>query len=328
MSASGTVCPKLMNGLQGMVDLGAGMILLNEINCDVKRSDIRDTYKTHLDKHWLHSRTEFTCSTVKPQNTYLPGGSLISALGHWTGRVINTEVDSTKMERWTCYNMRGKKSKIVSIYSAYRVPQDSLPGDQTTYAQQYKMMQDAGHLDPRPRRQFITDLIADIKAKQADQNHQIILGLDANEILEADGTPVKSSSIIHLKRECGLTDVYEFQHEVVGDTSSKKRHKIDHLLVSPDVLPSVVRSGFLPWGTVIESDHRTGFVDFDATLLFGQETSDSTSLSARKLHTKYAKRVLKYREEVLGAFKARGLFKSMRRLQHRAHRCGRWTPKM
>ena len=146
--------------------------------------------------------------------------------------------------------MRGKKSKIVSIYSAYRVPQDSLPGDQTTYAQQYKMMQDAGHLDPRPRRQLITDLIADITAKQADQNHQIILSLDANEILEVDGTPVKSSSITHLKRESGLTDVYEFQHEVLGDTSSKKRHKIDHLLASPDVLPSVVRLGFLPRETV------------------------------------------------------------------------------
>ena len=109
ISSSGKVCPKLMTGLQGMADLGAGIILLNEINCDVKRSDIRDTYKTHLDKHWIHSRTEFTCSTIKPQNTYLPGGSLISILGHWTGRVINTEVDPTKMGRWTCCNMRGKQ---------------------------------------------------------------------------------------------------------------------------------------------------------------------------------------------------------------------------
>ena len=85
MSVSRKACPKLMNGLQDMAELGTGMILLNEINCDVKRSDIRDTYKAHLDKHWIHSRTEFTCSTVKPQNNYLPGGSLIPILGHWTG---------------------------------------------------------------------------------------------------------------------------------------------------------------------------------------------------------------------------------------------------
>ena len=99
-------------------------------------------------------------------------------------------------------------------------------------------------------------------------------------------------------------------------------------MVSPDVLPTIDRSGFLPWGTMMESDHRTGFADFNASLLFGKEDSDSTALSARKLHTKYAKRVEKYREEVLVTFKDRGLFKSMRRLQHRANRCGRWTNKM
>ena len=248
MSTPGQTCPKLIHGLQGMADFGAGMILLNEINCDTKQSDVRDTYKVHLDKYWVQSRTEFSSSTLKTINTYLPGGSLISILGHWTSRIINTGVDSTKMGRWTCCGMRGKQDNIVSFYSAYRVPQDSLPGAHTTYAQQYKMMQDAGHTDPRPRRQFITDLIADIQAKQADNKNHIILGLDANEILEPDGTPVKSTSITYLKRECGLIGAYEHQHEIIGDTSSKKNHKIDHLLVSPDLLPAIVRSGFFPGG--------------------------------------------------------------------------------
>ena len=141
---------------------------------------------------------------------------------------------------------------------------------------------------PRPRRQFIKDLIADIKEKQADNNHQVILGLDANEIIEVDGAPVKTTSITHLKRECGLTDVYEYQHESIGDTSSKKSHKINHLLVSPDVLPTIIRSGFLPWGTPFDSDHRTGFDNFSANLLFRKKDSDTTALSARKPHTKYA----------------------------------------
>mmetsp|Transcript_28020 Transcript_28020/g.43278 ORF Transcript_28020/g.43278 Transcript_28020/m.43278 type:complete len:188 (-) Transcript_28020:107-670(-) len=79
---------------------------------------------------------------------------------------------------------------------------------------------------------------------------------------------------------------------------------------------------------MMDSYHRIGFTDFNAILLFGQQDSDTTALSARKLHTKFAKRVEKYREEVLLTFKDRGLFKSMRKLQHRAHRCGRWTTKM
>ena len=226
MSQSGTACPKLVKGFQDMSDLNAGIILLQEINCDVKRSEVRDKYKIHLDKHWLHSRSELTCSRTMPKNDYLPRGALISVLGHWTGRIINTEVDPSKMGRWTCCNMRGRKDNIVSIYSAYRVPQDSLPGDYTAYAQQYKSILNAGHKDPRPRRQFITDLIAEIKSKQADTHHQITLLLDANEILESDGTPVKSTSITHLKRECGLTDVYEHHHETLGDTSMKKITKL------------------------------------------------------------------------------------------------------
>ena len=88
------------------------------------------------------------------------------------------------MGRWTCCNMRGRKDNIVSIYSAYKVTQDSLPGDHTTYAQQYKSMLDAGHTDPYPRRQFITDLMAEIKSKQADNHHQIILALDVNKKID------------------------------------------------------------------------------------------------------------------------------------------------
>ena len=77
-------------------------------------------------------------------------------------------------------NLRGKEENIISVYSAYRVPQASLPGPFTAYAQQYKMMQDDHHSDPRPRRQFIKDLIMEINTKQKTGKHQIVLGIDAN----------------------------------------------------------------------------------------------------------------------------------------------------
>ena len=87
-------------------------------------------------------------------------------------------------------------------------------------------------------------------------------------------------------------------------------------------------SDFFPWGTVLESDHRTGYVDFDSAVLFGQGISDATALSARKLHTKHPKRVEKYNKDVLRVFKDRRVFKSMNKLHHRAHRSGKWTKKM
>ena len=267
----------------------------------------------------MHNRTEYSTSEIKADNDYLPGGTLITVLNQWTNRILNSEVDPTKIGRWSCMNLRGKEEKVISVYSVYRVSQDSLPDPFTTYAQQFKMMQDADHSDPPPRRQFITDLIKEIKQKQKTGKHQIILGIDANEVLEPDGEPVKSHSITRLKRECGLIDVFEHHHAQIGDTSNKKLHKIDHLLVSQSITPALIRSGFLPWGDVIASDHRTGFVDFQADILFGN-MDDPTSSSARKLNTKYPKRVERYKEEVLQKFKDRNLFHAMETLSKKAKR--------
>ena len=250
---------------------------------------------------------------------------MISILNNWTNRVLTSETDPTQMGRWSCVHLKGKKDKIISIYSAYRVPQDSLPGPLTAYAQQYKLLIDNDETDLRPRRRMIVDLIKEIKSKQ-EAGNQIILGIDANEILEPDGSPVKKHSITTLKRDCGLTDVFEYQHEQVSDTSIKKIHKIDHILVSQDVLPSVKRSGFLPWGAVMASDHRTGFLDLDTETLFGT-IEDSTHSSSRILHTKYPKRTKKYREEVLDQFKKNNLFKAMQKLSTIAKNRGRWSNK-
>ena len=108
-------------------------------------------------------------------------------------------------------HLKGKRDKIISVYSAYRVPQDSLLGPITAYAQQYKILTNQNVQDPRPRRRMIQDLINETKLKQEAGNH-IILGIDANEVLELDGTPVKKHSITTMKIECGLTDALEYQH--------------------------------------------------------------------------------------------------------------------
>ena len=136
-------------------------------------------------------------------------------------------------------------------------------------------------------------------------------------MLESAGVPVKPTSITALQRDCGLQDVYEYQHELRGDTTNKKQHKIDHLLISPALLPAVIRSGFLPFGEILESNHRTGFADFDSTVLFGEEIPDLTNTANRKLHTKYPKRMAKYSTEVKLEFERRGIFQSLANLRSR-----------
>ena len=98
-------------------------------------------------------------------------------------------------------------------------------------------------------------------------------------------------------------------------------------MVSQEVLPSVKRSGFLPWGAVIASDHRTEFLDLHTEELFGK-VEDSTHSSSHIFHTKHPKRTKKYREEVLEKFKKDNLFKAMRKLSKLAKSRGRWSKKI
>ena len=65
---------------------------------------------------------------------------------------------------------------------------------------------------------YLTRFIKDI----VDQNDHIFLGLEANEVLEPLGVPVKTTSINVLQRECRIQDIYKYQHETLGDTTNKK----------------------------------------------------------------------------------------------------------
>ena len=94
------------------------------------------------------------------------------------------------------------------------------------------MMLDDDVQDPRPKGQFVIDLTKFITDITNNKEH-IILTLEANEVLEPAGVPVMTTSIAALQRDCSLQDVYEYQHETLGDTANKIQHQIYHLLISP-----------------------------------------------------------------------------------------------
>ena len=91
-------CNKLDTGLKEFADLGVGIILINEHNSDTKQMEVRDGYRQKLLKHWPKNRTEFSSSTIPARNTYLPGGTLVTILNHWTSRVLSTETNPTKID--------------------------------------------------------------------------------------------------------------------------------------------------------------------------------------------------------------------------------------
>ena len=78
---------------------------------------------------------------------------------------------------------------------------------------------------------------------------------------------------------------------------------------------------------MIASDYRLGFLDVNATILFGT-LDNTTASSSRLLHTKYLKRTKKYREELLEKFKQQKLLKGMMKLAELAAKRGRWSAKV
>ena len=116
---------------------------------------------------------------------------------------------------------------------------------------------------PQPKRHCLTNLTRFIK-DITNKNEHISIGLGDNEVLEPLGVQVKTTTSTVLQRRCGLKDMYEYQQETLGDITNKKKHKIDHMIISPGLLTAVIRSGFLPFGEILKSDHCTGFVNFDS----------------------------------------------------------------
>ena len=53
-------------------------------------------------------------------------------------------------------------------------------------------------------------------------------------------------------------------HKLLGyrsGTSQISGKQIDHILISPGILPSIIRGGYIPYAEEIISDHRALFLD-------------------------------------------------------------------
>ena len=211
--------------------------------------------------------------------------------------------------------MLGKAGRIILIISAYRVSQKSLPGPTTAYAQQYQMLLDKDYTNLQPRAQFIKNLTLFIQEARERQK-QIILALDANKELIPEDQQCPKNSTSQLVQETGLQDVYNMQHDIIGDTSRTSNTKIDHVLISTELQSAVKYSGFLPWNQVMESDHRTVFVDFDKLELLGENTQDLTHNTTRQLSTDYPESIDNYLIILKTKIKSCNLSKAIHRLKH------------
>ena len=183
--------------------------------------------------------------------------------GKWGSRVSEVYQDKTGLGRWSVIIVKGKGTNKVAIITAYRVGTKShkSTGAKTATPQQWTVLRAKGVSNPNPRQQFIDDLTEVIKELQTN-DHEIVLGLDANEPMSKF-----NSKIAKLAELTNLIDIHSQQHSIKhGEppgTHKRGTEKIDHILVSPRIAATVDRCGIDAFNTVIHSDHRGSFVDFN-----------------------------------------------------------------
>ncbi len=251
---------------------------LNETNTQWNHTNITAAKKIAKSQH-NQLRTNMTGSNELTDTDYQPGGAYCSIHGKWTGRIINRITDSTGLGRWTGFRIEGKHKKNIIVLSAYRPTKSSDYGDNTCYSQQWRILRNTStQQDPKPRQQFITDLIKLVKKWQEEQS-EIIIGMDANDPID---TP--NSDIIKLLQDTTLTTLHKDIEAPA--TYARGKNCIDFIFGTPQIANATKAKGFIPFlnGAWV-SDHRALFVDIDTLALFNGDTSNLENPNTRNLNS-------------------------------------------
>ncbi len=308
-------------GVKISYTLGAGVISLTETNTNWNQPyHLKQVTKAFRDK-W---KTMTFQASQHPEHFHQQsqrGGTLQVLTEQWVSRLQTKGIDPYGLGRWSYMTLGGKGNKKVVIISAYRVCNTTLnsSGDCTAYMQQFRsiLAYNNDHnisSTPNPHRQFVIDLQAWIEMLQSE-GASIILALDANEdILSTTPTyhpleykdgnfiqaPQHNGHLATLLMTCGLIDTLSHSHPPpYPSTYFRGKTRMDYILVSRDLLPSLQRSGVLPLYSIFMGDHCPCYVDLDSTVLFSDPTHPIAHHTHRGIQLLDPRKVDKYIDTLL-----------------------------
>eukprot|EP00957_Ditylum_brightwellii_P133926 10212411-Ditylum_brightwellii.AAC.1 len=91
-----------------------------------------------------------------------PGGLMIGVMGNHMGRVLEADYDRSRLGRWRWMCLNGKKTKLY-VVSTYQVQKEESDGVNLACTQQKKLLRMNGTSKINSRKQWLTDLAAQIK---------------------------------------------------------------------------------------------------------------------------------------------------------------------
>lgn len=193
----------LAQDLQALAEFDVGCFCLSETNLDWHRPYVRSDFLARQRKTWKHAATSFLLIDMESSSDYMTGSMLTSMVDQWSSRKFKKDADPSGMGRWSYQTLVGKKNTKITIITGYHCVRNT-SADSSVWTQEKIYMRDRQSKSaPHPRKQFVKDLIAFIDAKQL-MNHEIILNLDANEVLGEE-----SQGIAKIMQECNLVDLLD-----------------------------------------------------------------------------------------------------------------------
>jgi hypothetical protein len=242
---------------------------LSEINLELLKPEVRKRCEDLWHDFFGTSILVGFTSSLRAQRAYKPGGTFTSIMHSLYGRYQTSGSDPHGLGRWSYIQVCSKDGKSLVMITACRVCNENIStsGASTACHQQWHLLRLAGQLKPNPPKQFITDLIQEIKRWQL-AGADIILGGDFNERLgnTQDG-------IARLVTQSGLVDVHTSNHGLQAEpnTYSRGTKRLHYVFASPRILDYVDIFGTEPFHPVTHTDHRGLFVDLDLQGLLGGE---------------------------------------------------------
>ncbi len=181
-----------------------------EPNLEWRMPHVLSTVNRSARKVLKHAKLQTTSSSTMFKSTYKPGGILTAIVGGWTGCLVDNGNDTTGLGRWTFARFGGQGRQCLSVFMAYRVCQQSRPGPDTVFQQQYLLLRETSNkIKIDPRQQILTDLAEAIMV-QASKGDAIVVGIDANAEISTDKA---FASFLH---QCDLHDLFQLLPE--GDS--------------------------------------------------------------------------------------------------------------
>lgn len=175
----------------------------------------------------------------------------------------------------------------------------------TAASQQQALLLELNETTTNPWQPFCRDLQATIRKLQSEGHGILIVG-DFNEVLgEHQG------GITQVAAECQLVDVMAAKYPHINHPATFMRGRtcIDFVHARPRRVMTAVRyCGYEEFQHRVHVDHRTYYVDFDTTALFGTPLEEVAKFAARGLHSNNLKQNTRCIETTYSLLQAQNAF--------------------